>query len=209
MSQMSDITLSCRECGKKFVFTEGEQDFYNSKGFISPSRCPECRTEKRNQPQHLVCSQCRSELEKGSSVFCTACLASVQLECELTSKEYINKTEEVQSELDAVASQKTELAELLAVKEQMITELEQKIKSLNHDLDTVRKITVDLSQLQPTIDNIKGKLDSLELAQNKSNQRMLQIVQKMHEMYEGTSLLEVIKRSFRHYPKHSTSQYEA
>jgi hypothetical protein len=38
---------------------------------------------------------------------------------------------------------------------------------------------------------------------------MLQIVQKVHEMNESTSLLEVIKRSFRHYPKHSTSQYEA
>ena len=59
------------------------------------------------------------------------------------------------------------------------------------------------------IDTIKEKLESLELAQNKSNQRMIQIVQKMHEMYEGTSLLEVIKRSFRHYPKQSTSQYEA
>ncbi len=206
---MSDITLSCRECGKKFVFTEGEQDFYNSKGFSSPSRCPECRLEKRNQPQHMVCSQCRTELEKGASIFCTACLASVQLECELTTKEYVNKADEVQVELQAIESQKNELAELLTEKEQMIAKLEQKVNSLNHDLDTVRKITVDLSQIQPVINNIKEKLESLEQAQTKTNHRMLQIVQKVHEMNESTSLLEVIKRSFRHYPKHSTSQYEA
>ena len=30
---MADKTLTCRDCGNEFVFTEGEQEFYKEKGF--------------------------------------------------------------------------------------------------------------------------------------------------------------------------------
>lgn len=41
---MADIKLTCRDCGAEFDFTEGEQEFYASKGFTNqPTRCPECR----------------------------------------------------------------------------------------------------------------------------------------------------------------------
>lgn len=39
-----DKALICQECGKEFVWTAGEQEFYASKGFTNePKRCPECR----------------------------------------------------------------------------------------------------------------------------------------------------------------------
>jgi CxxC-x17-CxxC domain-containing protein len=39
-----DRTLTCRDCGQQFVFTSGEQEFYQSRGLVNdPSRCPECR----------------------------------------------------------------------------------------------------------------------------------------------------------------------
>ena len=44
---MADKTLTCRECGNTFTFTEGEQDFYAQKGFGEPSRCPDCRAAKK------------------------------------------------------------------------------------------------------------------------------------------------------------------
>ncbi|GIW08624.1 MAG: zinc-binding protein [Dehalococcoidia bacterium] len=45
---MQDKTLTCRDCGMAFVFTEGEQTFYASKGLTNePSRCPECRAERK------------------------------------------------------------------------------------------------------------------------------------------------------------------
>lgn len=41
---MKDITLVCKDCGKEFVFTVGEQEFYAQMGFTNqPTRCPECR----------------------------------------------------------------------------------------------------------------------------------------------------------------------
>lgn len=41
---MADKTIVCKDCGKEFVFTEGEQEFYKEKGFTNdPVRCAECR----------------------------------------------------------------------------------------------------------------------------------------------------------------------
>src|SRR2546430_1898388 len=46
-SNMADKTLTCRDCGATFTFTEGEQDFYAQKGFSEPTRCPDCRAAKK------------------------------------------------------------------------------------------------------------------------------------------------------------------
>ena len=46
---MADRTLTCRDCGNTFTFTEGEQDFYAQKGFSEPNRCPDCRAAKKAQ----------------------------------------------------------------------------------------------------------------------------------------------------------------
>ncbi|HUP27197.1 MAG TPA: zinc-ribbon domain containing protein [Chloroflexia bacterium] len=46
---MADKTLTCRDCGNTFTFTEGEQAFYMQKGFSEPIRCNDCRQAKRAQ----------------------------------------------------------------------------------------------------------------------------------------------------------------
>ena len=47
---MADKTLTCKDCGAEFVFTEGEQAFYQEKGFTNdPVRCPECRKARKQQ----------------------------------------------------------------------------------------------------------------------------------------------------------------
>jgi len=46
--QYEDITLNCRDCNAEFVFTAGEQEFYNSKGWENqPTRCTECKNAKK------------------------------------------------------------------------------------------------------------------------------------------------------------------
>ena len=43
-----DETLTCRDCGRQFVFTAGEQEFYQSRGLMNkPGRCPECRSARK------------------------------------------------------------------------------------------------------------------------------------------------------------------
>lgn len=64
-----DITIICRDCGKPFIFSAGEQEFYAQKGFLNePTRCPECRRARKHsrqpgQPNHTA----RQSLEQRSN----------------------------------------------------------------------------------------------------------------------------------------------
>jgi CxxC-x17-CxxC domain-containing protein len=63
-----DKTLVCRDCGKDFVFSASEQEFYQKKGFENePVRCPDCRALKKqrmnqDRPQRemfeITCAEC-------------------------------------------------------------------------------------------------------------------------------------------------------
>jgi len=44
---MADQILTCNDCGAQFTFTESEQEFYQSKGFSTPGRCPSCRAARK------------------------------------------------------------------------------------------------------------------------------------------------------------------
>ena len=47
---MSDKKITCKDCSKEFLFTDGEQAFYKEKGFDNePVRCPDCRKSRKNQ----------------------------------------------------------------------------------------------------------------------------------------------------------------
>ena len=196
MLKDADVNLTCRQCGRQFVFTQAEQDFYKLKGFTTPSRCHDCRSARQNHSHHLVCSQCETELEKGSTIYCTACLASVQLEFELKSKQSQKVASEAHTKLLVSESQKAELAESLRQKERLIGELEAKVNGLSQNLDKAYQFR---SGLQPALNGIEERLEALEQAHNKINERMLQLVERMHEMYENTGLLEIIKRSLGQY----------
>jgi CxxC-x17-CxxC domain-containing protein len=68
-----DKILVCQECGKEFVFTAKEQEFYASKGFANePKRCPECRAVRKQQGNNgqfqrerpmypAICAKCGKE----------------------------------------------------------------------------------------------------------------------------------------------------
>ena len=46
----NDKSLKCKDCGKEFVFSASEQEFYVKKGFKNePQRCPDCRAARKQQ----------------------------------------------------------------------------------------------------------------------------------------------------------------
>jgi hypothetical protein len=47
-----DKNLTCKDCGKEFVFTTGEQEFYTGKNFPDPMRCPDCRKAKKESKRN-------------------------------------------------------------------------------------------------------------------------------------------------------------
>ena len=64
-----DKTLVCKDCGKEFVFTAGEQEFYASRGFENePQRCKACRDARKNATRgtremfEATCAACAARL---------------------------------------------------------------------------------------------------------------------------------------------------
>lgn len=84
-----DKVLTCRECGKEFLFSAGEQAFYAEKGFQhEPTRCRNCRTARKQGTSSdagartlypAVCSECGKETQvpfrptPGKPVYCRDC----------------------------------------------------------------------------------------------------------------------------------------
>jgi DNA-directed RNA polymerase subunit RPC12/RpoP len=44
---MEDRILVCADCGDDFVFTVGEQEFFEERGFSEPRRCKDCRDKRK------------------------------------------------------------------------------------------------------------------------------------------------------------------
>jgi CxxC-x17-CxxC domain-containing protein len=42
-----DKALTCADCSQNFVFTASEQEFYATRGFTEPRRCPSCRASRK------------------------------------------------------------------------------------------------------------------------------------------------------------------
>ena len=48
--EFQDKSLTCADCGQEFVFTAGEQEFYERKGFREiPKRCKPCREARKTR----------------------------------------------------------------------------------------------------------------------------------------------------------------
>ena len=88
-----DKTLVCKDCGKEFVWTAGEQEFYAEKGFVNePQRCKACRDARKNnaRPERemftAVCAGCGKEARvpfkprEDRPVYCSECFAKMKEE---------------------------------------------------------------------------------------------------------------------------------
>lgn len=84
----TDKTFICRDCGKEFIFTAGEQEFYAEHGFgMEPLRCKACRLYKKQRQRQrrdivlyeIVCSKCGAveeipiEPRHDRPVYCGSC----------------------------------------------------------------------------------------------------------------------------------------
>lgn len=45
---MPDIEYVCKDCNQTFVFSEGEQKYYQDRGLAIPKRCARCRLRRRS-----------------------------------------------------------------------------------------------------------------------------------------------------------------
>ncbi len=65
---MPDLILICENCGNEYVFSEGEQQFYQDKGLTPPKYCPICRSlkaqEKKIPPKPVKLAENKSSEQK-------------------------------------------------------------------------------------------------------------------------------------------------
>ena len=85
-----DRTLTCKECGKEFVFSASEQEFYAEKGFQNdPARCFECRQARKRQRNNremfdVLCAECGCETHvpfkptEDRPVYCRDCYQKIR-----------------------------------------------------------------------------------------------------------------------------------
>jgi CxxC-x17-CxxC domain-containing protein len=96
-----DKSLVCRDCSAEFVFSAGEQEFYQLKGLLNePGRCPACRAARkaeregggmgslesrgRREMHPTVCAECGADtlvppLPRGDKpVYCSPCFERVR-----------------------------------------------------------------------------------------------------------------------------------
>ena len=91
-----DQTLKCRDCGKNFLFSAGEQEFFWAKGLQNiPGRCPGCRAaykqargiidDRPKREYHAtICAECGQEAQvpfmprDDRPVYCSPCFDLVR-----------------------------------------------------------------------------------------------------------------------------------
>jgi CxxC-x17-CxxC domain-containing protein len=73
----TDKTLTCQDCGQEFTFSADDQEFFATKGYSEPKRCPACRAARKaergdggggggrsyRQMFPAVCAECGQETE--------------------------------------------------------------------------------------------------------------------------------------------------
>ena len=57
--------IVCKICKGKFIFTDGEAQFYKDRGLEEPKRCPECRAKKQliSVKPNIVCEEPIKKIE--------------------------------------------------------------------------------------------------------------------------------------------------
>lgn len=73
------ITKKCKDCGKEFTITDGEIDFYRSKGFELPNRCKSCRDKRKSQKAAPAAQNFNSNKNNRSKSILTAVLIAAVL----------------------------------------------------------------------------------------------------------------------------------
>ena len=80
-----DRTLTCVECGARFLFSASEQAFFHDKGYTNdPKRCSACRAHKAGLDKvrietSITCSECGAQATvpfkpvRGKPVLCRSC----------------------------------------------------------------------------------------------------------------------------------------
>ena len=59
---MSDLRITCKRCGRPFIWSYGEQRYYQERRLHQPKHCPACRVARKSEIDGLDLSRQRGDL---------------------------------------------------------------------------------------------------------------------------------------------------
>lgn len=68
-----DIAIKCATCGREFLFTAKEQEFFLNKGFKEPRHCRECRQSRKREREQAVAAASGLAYQPGRQTFQVVC----------------------------------------------------------------------------------------------------------------------------------------
>jgi CxxC-x17-CxxC domain-containing protein len=74
--EICDRTVKCATCGRDFLFTTKEQEFFVGKGFKEPRHCRECRQQRKQERDEAIAQATGQPQAPGRErfkVICAAC----------------------------------------------------------------------------------------------------------------------------------------
>ncbi len=204
MEELEDKVLLCRQCGKEFTFTRGEQEFYIKKGWFQPNRCPQCRSARHEQDLRLVCSGCSIELGKDDPVYCSECVDNLKPETEPKPQGQQEKTKESEmksasldeleprletaiAKLEGKRQTKQELQCKIAILELENTKLNNKVASWNNIEALIQQLNEHFKAFQQSyacdVDKLAGLL--LEIQSSVARKRHTSLLYRVRLALAG------------------------
>ena len=71
--EFKDVNIKCVTCGRDFIFTAREQEFFFSKGFKEPRHCRECRQRRKQDRERIFAEASGQEYQPGKDLFKVVC----------------------------------------------------------------------------------------------------------------------------------------
>ncbi len=220
MKEYSDLTIKCKQCGKDFIFSEDEQDFYKTRGFSTPQRCKSCRSKQRQYAK--ICAECGNKFVEDAPVYCAACMINQKLEFEQKIADLQKNLESMKAELASqtesglsvvsIENQKSldeavnraklaeaaekEVSELLQQRAREVAELKVRLDLANSELEKAVQYRSSMEKLVPALESLLKRMSILENNQKAITELLLKLSNKT-EVASKTGILETIKGFFR------------
>lgn len=70
--------ITCADCGAEFTFSADDQEYYASKGYSEPKRCPDCRAAKKHKEAAAMAMVQEADTEADPSIVLLVLLAELK-----------------------------------------------------------------------------------------------------------------------------------
>ena len=118
--------------------------------------------ENHKYARYSICSECRGKIDKDMTIYCESCYTKNKHEFEQAIKDYQARTDEMQSKLLILESNKKEQINSPDYNNQTLVDLENRVNNLIQKFETIREFLINNKLFLQTMNNIEQIQKTLE-----------------------------------------------